>query len=1110
MKVYNKIQPVSKLPTLEKYISEAKVLLAHLRKNYTLPLSDINQKKIVSAFQYDYTESGKEVPISLAFKDGSVFRILVKNGSIGETGRVGKDGPDGDKGDSPELNSNYVSEKGSIVDWLIVSNDGNTDDSHKVISALQGVEMNEALEKITETFLTEYQYEILYNPESHVIIAAEYETIEDNQTIQLIAEDSASHKRYTKYWTFESEGEQEYFIFNYQTQDYSSVYADIWEDIFLGGSTGFFEATSDQLYDGTPLYIKNGSGYDLIEQFCDTIYVFDGNQYIPSSLNDGDGPWFIKEYLKVDGKYIENYRQVSEEYINKNKNKTFGQKDYKYYIETADCWVNVNYTRSDGFDFNLDANNLPENIWVFDHVDEKGENVYVATSFAKVDPDSPTVYYKKENNKYEAISNIKEYIKKKPIRYYKLINGVWNEIEIIKNISYDADGNELVSESVAIDFDNYEEYIKVEYEESTNTNKFYNYKHIKTIRDEYYDIRGGILTPYTIKYFVKYTENEPRKYFERRVSTHTNNVGETVFDYIYKEITIPFWLEAEFITNEEDQNIILLSNNPEKPEEGDTEVIDPIYISSIEFEENKIQIAKNYNKDIKVNIFPTNANVTDMILEYDDSIINIYEDGRIAALSDDSVSKETKIKVYLEYDNSIGDEINIEIVTPVESISIGTEEINLYPNTSFNLNPIITPNIVSNNNLKYVISDPDMLMIDNKNNLTPKKVNGEFKTGRCTLSIIAEDGFGAQLDIPVLVAVPITKIDITSKAFGFINKPFMVETKVLPSDATLILLDYKSSNEDVLTIDDKGLITPKSEGISLITCSSKDGSGVSASQSIKITRAVENIVIYNLERSIEVGLTNNIEIEVLPENATDKQIEVIFSDNSVIEYTQPQLKEGSMNTYTMSVKGIKGGSTQFTIKAIDGANAYVSRDLTIPIPIEKISFEEPEVTIYVGDSMKLIRTIVTGPDNVQNSNFEWYTSDASIVTVDNNGRIKPIKEGKAKISAISNDENKVIGTCNVIVKIHTTAIKLNNGDENTKKILLNNFGFIQSEVSPWNASDQILKWSSSNELVCTVYDNGTIYGKGLGEAVITATAIDNTEISASINVEVVKEINEQE
>lgn len=1107
MKVYNKVQRVSELPVLDKILPEAQVLLAHLRKNYTTSLSSINQKKIISAFQSNYTSFGKEVPISLQFKDDSLFRIMIKNGSRGEIGRTGKTGPDGDKGDYPKLNNNYVSlEKGEVIDWLTIANDCLTDDSNKVISAFQGIKINEALEKITETFLTEYQYALLFT--DHVTIDAEFETYENNQLVQLIAEDKDSHKRYVKYWTFESEGEQEYYTLNYHTQNYDSVYADIWNDIYLGGSTGFFEATSAQLNDGTPLYVKNGSNYDLIEQFADTIYIFNGDEYVPSSLTEGSGPWFIKEYLKVNGEYKENYRQVSEDYINKNKDKVFGQKDFIYYVSTADCYVDVHYTQADGYDFNLHANNLPENIWVFDHVDSDGNNVYSPTTFANVDVNSPTVYYKKENNKYEAISNVKEYIKKKPVRYYKLVNGIWNEIEIVKEISYNEDGKEIVNESIAIDFDNYEEYIKVEYDEFTNTNKFYNYKHVKTIRDEYYDIKGGILTPYTIKYFVEYTENEPRKYFERKVSTRVTNTGETIFEYIYKEIIIPFWLEAEFITLEEDQDIRLLSNNPENPEEGDYEVIDPIYISSIEFEENKVQIAKNYNKDIKVNVFPTNANVTNMILEYDDSIINIYEDGRIAALTDNSISKETTIKVYSERDKTIGDEIKIEIVTPIESISIGVDEINLYPNTSFNLNPIIYPAIVSNNKLKYVISDPDMLMIDNKNNLTPKKINNTFKTGKCTLSIIAEDGFGAKLDIPVLVAVPITKIEILSNAFGFVGRPFTIETKVDPADATLILLDYKSSNEDVLKINSNGIITPLAEGVATITCSSKDGSGVSATQQITVTRAVDKIEIKDLDNSIEVGLTNDIEINVLPENATNKQIEIIVSDNSVIDYTSPILKEGYSNVYTMSIKGIKGGSTQFTVKSVDGANAIINRDLTIPIPIEKISFEEPEVVIYLGDSMKTIRTIVTGPSNVQNLSFEWYTSDASIVTVDNNGRIKPVKEGKAKISAISNDNNKVIGTCNVTVKIHTSGIKLNNGNINTKQLLLNTFGFIPSEVSPWNATDQIINWTSSNELVCIVQDNGTIYGKGLGEAIITATAIDNTEISESINIEVVKEIHD--
>ena len=1100
MKIYNKIKQVSDLRLFDGKISDGmEVLLSHLRKNYKTSLTSLNQNAIMTMAQEEYTESGAEVPIVLSFKDGSKFRMMIKNGRIGETGRQGKDGPDGDKGDKPTINDEYANSKG-VIDWLTIANDCTTEDGNKVLSAFQGVRMNDAIEKLTETFLSEYQYALLFT--DHVTIDAEFETFEDNQLVQLIAEDPDTHTRYTKYWTFESEGDQEYYVFNYFGQTYDSVYVDIWEDIYMGGRTGYFEATTTQLSDGTQLYIKNDklNSYEPIEQFNDTIYVkgFDesGNDaYVPSTLTEGDGPWYIKKFLKVNGEYVETFLEVTQDYIDKNIEKTYGQRDFQYYLKTADCIVDVNYTRSDGYDFNLHATHLPENIWVFDHVGDDGNNVYTAVTFADVDVNAPIVYYQKTSDGFEAISDIKNYIKKKESRFYKFIGGSWTEVESIDNIN----------------LDEYEEYIVVNYVESSNTNTFTHYTHVKTYRDEYYDVHSGILNPYSIDYFVEYTDEEPRRYFTRRIISTTDKLGNVVFEYQYKEITIPFWLEAEFVTEEEDQLVRLLSNNPDIKEEGDIEIIDPIYISSIEFEDDEIEIAKNYNKDIKVTIYPENANVTDMILDYDDTLINIYEDGRIAALTDDSITRETVVKVYSEKDNSIGDEIKIKIVTPIESIGLNVESINLYPGTSLELIPTIVPEVVSNNKLSFTISDPDMLTIDKNNVVTPKKgSDGSYKMGSCELTITADDGFGASLTVPVLVAIPITNIKITSRSFGFVDKPFQLETEVQPSDATLVLLDYESSDENVLTISESGIIKPISEGEATITCSARDGSGVKTTQKMKITTGIDKVNIKNLQNSIEVGLTNKFEVEILPENATDKRISIFASDNSTVDISEPVLREGTTNIYDISITGVKGGSTQIVINTLDGSEVYAEQELTIPLPIEKILFEEPTVVIYEGDDVKVIRTIVTGPDSVANSSLEWYSDNIGVCTVDTNGRISPVKAGKANISAISKDENKVIGTCNVIVKKHSTGIKLNNGENDTIQILLNNFGFIPAEIEPYDASDQILRWSSSNELVVLVEDNGTIYGKALGTSIITATAMDRSDTAVSITVEVVKEITNKE
>lgn len=1044
MKVYNNIKKLSDLGSIKSISNDMFVLLAHNRNNYKIPLTSIQQKKIVTSVQDITTESNVEVPIKLNFKDGSVIRLYLKNGNYGEIGRQGKIGPDGDKGDDPILRDNE-----DISGWLMIANDKITTDNSKVLSALQGVEMNEFIESISETFLTEYQYALLFT--DHVTIEAEFETIENGQLVQLINSDPDSHQRYVKYWTFESDGEAEYFILNHFLSKpaegdkpaelvYDSVYADLWDDIYMGGTKGYFSATTGQLTDGTQLYIKD-------------------------NRNDC-------EYLP-----IEQYNESDE-----SNTLEYGQREFLYYLKNADCDVMVKYDATTGYDFNLNATELKLNIYLFDQVVD-GKATYKMVDKKDVNSKGNDVYYQKlEDGTFETISDVDSYIAKKPTRYYRLNGEHWVEVESLDNIN----------------IDNFEEYIVVDYASTTNTSTFTHYKHVKTAREEYYSSQTDIINPYTIDYYIY---DDDRQYFTRRIITKIEN-GITTFDYEYNRIVVPFWLEAEFLTIDEDQNVRLL--NADTKYDSDDEIIKPIYIESIEFESNSIEIAKNMNKNIPVTIYPSNANQTGMIIDYDDSLIKFFEDGRIAAIENDEITTHTTLKVYSENNSDIYDTLDIKVVTPVEDIILDTEQISIYPGSNHQLTWSIYPEVVSNPNVNFTLSDNNLITIDNNGLIQSKRnSNGEFSVGSTQLTITAADGFGVSKTINVLVANPVTSVKITSNDFGFVNQPFTIETQVLPDNATEKSLVYSTSDENILSISGDQC-TPKSVGECTIYAKTTDGSNITASQNIKITIGVNEISFndFNIDK-LDIGLSKIVGINVIPENAANKDIKIVISDPSVLEYSN--FTKLSDNVYSVKFTAIKNGTTQIMVQSVDGTGTLVTKDLDITIPMNSIDLGETDLIMYVGDDMKVLRPII-GPSDTSNTEIEWHTSNERIVTVDAQGRVTPQSAGVARISAISKDGNGVMATCNITVKTRVSSIELNNGDGNAIQLLTNNYGFINAVVSPDNATDQILEWTSSDNKICTVEDNGTIFGVKPGEVTITATSVDG--VTASIAVKVTNKIDE--
>ena len=203
------------------------------------------------------------------------------------------------------------------------------------------IAIENALKEMTETYMTDEKYQLLFR--NMIFIDAEFVSEEDNQEVLLFNADPAIHKLYLKYWTYESSGSTEYFVLNHFNGAYDSIYCDLWNDIYLGALEGYFEATTAQLTDGSPLYVKNGENYDLIT---------------------------------VDGT---------------------GNRTFIYHLNDADCDVKVSWDKiTKTYDYNLDASELALNVYAQVGSDEYKRILKVED----IDFSGFTMYYTLINGEY--------------------------------------------------------------------------------------------------------------------------------------------------------------------------------------------------------------------------------------------------------------------------------------------------------------------------------------------------------------------------------------------------------------------------------------------------------------------------------------------------------------------------------------------------------------------------------------------------------------------------------------------------------------------------------------------------------------------------------------
>lgn len=88
--------------------------------------------------------------------------------------------------------------------------------------------------------------------------------------------------------------------------------------------------------------------------------------------------------------------------------------------------------------------------------------------------------------------------------------------------------------------------------------------------------------------------------------------------------------------------------------------------------------------------------------------------------------------------------------------------------------------------------------------------------------------------------------------------------------------------------------------------------------------------------------------------------------------------------------------------------------------------------------------------------------------------------------------------------VYVTKITINGGNELSVGGTLN----LTAIVTPTNATNNKVKWTSSDTNIATVDENGKVTGKKAGKVTIVATALDGSNVNASINLTVI-DISEQ-
>ena len=254
----------------------------------------------------------------------------------------------------------------------------------------------------------------------------------------------------------------------------------------------------------------------------------------------------------------------------------------------------------------------------------------------------------------------------------------------------------------------------------------------------------------------------------------------------------------------------------------------------------------------------------------------------------------------------------------------------------------------------------------------------------------------------------------------------------------------------------------------------------------------ENVPVSGVEvdqNSLELspGSTSKIVATVKPDTAKDKSLTWVSSNPDVVTVDE----QGN-------IKGVKVGSAVITVTTNDGAftatvKVTVSEDI---VAVTGVSLNKSSLALGPNESANLVANVT--PSNASNKGVTWTSSNTSIATVSSTGTVTALKDGTVTITATTKD-GSFTATATVTVKtVKVTGISVNKTTVSVKEGKVSK---VVATVSPSNATNKNVTWSSANSGIAKVSSTGVITGVKEGTTTITVKTADGN-YTKTINVTV--------
>ena len=306
---------------------------------------------------------------------------------------------------------------------------------------------------------------------------------------------------------------------------------------------------------------------------------------------------------------------------------------------------------------------------------------------------------------------------------------------------------------------------------------------------------------------------------------------------------------------------------------------------------------------------------------------------------------------------------------------------------------------------------------------------------------------------------------------------------------------WSSSDEKTATVNANGTVRAIAPGDAVITAAAADNPYLSTSYTVQCAIPVDGITVWGPPEPLVLGAeaekaAYEAGYSIEPEDAYFQDVLWASSDETVL----------TIDEYG-KLQAVQPGKATITATSLENPPARgraVSGSCEVTVIQTVTSLDGPQETIVIQTGEKKTLELIIAPENASNRTVLYTSTDPEVASVDANGTVTAVSCGECDILCEAADGYGAAAKC------HIQAVKAVTGvTVPTEQMILpvGGTGTIEAVITPEDASDQRLVWTSTNVFVARVAD-GKVEAVGQGDCVITCTTQDGTEISASIRVHV--------